>query len=100
MSHSSSSAAAVLLNIKPGYGALVLLVLLLRPAQLGGLARYVAFAGASVLVVLGVSAIIYLATGAAARAQTAAGTGAQLAFVLGQPLGFAETLWSNLRTTC
>ena len=90
-------AAAILLNVKPGYGALVLLVLLLRPAQLGGLARYVAFVGANVLVVLGVSAITYLATGAAARAQTAAGTGAQLAFVLGQPLGFAETLWSNLQ---
>ena len=91
------AAAAVLLNVKPGYGALVLLVLLLRPAQLGGLARYVTFVAASVLVVIGVSATTYLATGAAVRAQTAAGAGHQLAFVLGQPLGFAETLWSNLQ---
>jgi hypothetical protein len=91
------AAAAVLLNIKPGYGALVLLVLLLRPAQLGGLARYLAFVVGTVLVVLGVSAITYLATGAAVRAGTAAGTSGQLAFVLGQPLGFAETLWSNLQ---
>ena len=91
------AAAAVLLNIKPGYGALVLLVLLLRPAQLGGLARYLAVVVASVLVVVGVSAITYLATGAAVRAQSAAGTSGQLAFVLGQPLRFAETLWSNLQ---
>jgi uncharacterized membrane protein len=91
------AAAAVLLNIKPGYGALVLLVLLLRPAQLGGLARYLAFVVASGLVVVGVSAITYLATGAAVRAQSATATGGQLAYVLGQPLGFAEALWSNLQ---
>jgi len=33
--------SALLLNVKPGYWALVLLVLLIRPAQLGGRIRYV-----------------------------------------------------------
>lgn len=62
------AAAAVLINVKPGYEAFVLLVLLLRPAQLGGRARYLAFVAANVLVTLGVFLIDYLVTGAAARA--------------------------------
>jgi uncharacterized membrane protein len=91
------AAAAVLLNVKPGYEALVVLVLLLRPAQLGGRARYLAVVAANVLVVLGVFLIDYLVTGAAARAQTDAGASGQLMFVLHQPLGFLGILWSSLQ---
>jgi uncharacterized membrane protein len=88
--------AAILLNVKPGYEALVLLVLLLRPAQLGGRARYLAFAAANVLVVSGVFLIDYLVTGTADRAGTDAGAGEQLMFVLQQPLAFLGILWSSL----
>jgi uncharacterized membrane protein len=90
------ASAAILLNIKPGYGALVLLVLLLRPVQLGGRARFGAFVAASVFAVVGVFLIDYLATGAADRAQVSSGAREQLAFVLTQPLAFLGVLWSSL----
>ena len=48
--------------MKPGYWALVLLVLLIRPAQLGGRTRYMAFVAANALVVVGVFLIVFLLT--------------------------------------
>ncbi|MFI5258672.1 MAG: DUF2142 domain-containing protein [Candidatus Limnocylindrales bacterium] len=91
------SAAAVFLNVKPGYWALVLLVLLIRPAQLGGRRRYVAFVAGNVLVVVGVFLIVFVLTAADARVQAVGGSHAQLLFILHQPLSFLGIVWSNLQ---
>jgi uncharacterized membrane protein len=91
------SAAALLLNVKPGYWALVLLMLLLRPEQLGGRKRYVAFVAGNVLVVVGVFLIVFLVTATDARVQALGGPHAQLLFILHEPLGFLGILWSNLQ---
>jgi len=91
------SAAAVLLNVKPGYWALVLLVLLIRPAQLGGRTRYMAFVAANALVVVGVFLVVSLLTSTDARVQAVGAPQAQLLFILHQPLGFLGIVWSNLQ---
>ena len=88
-------AAALFLNVKPGYWALVLLALLVTPAQLGGRMRYVAFVAGNVLVVAGVLLATLLLTAADARVQAAGGPQAQLLFILHQPLSFMGILWSN-----
>ena len=90
------SSAALLLNVKPGYWALVLLVLLIRPAQLGGRGRYAAFVAANLLVVAGGFLIVYLLTGTSARVATVGGPTSQLQFILSQPLDFAGILWDNI----
>jgi hypothetical protein len=92
------SAAAVLLNVKPGYWALVLLVLLIRPAQLGGRTRYMAFIAANALVVVGVFLVVSLLTSTDARVQAVGGPLAQLLFIWHQPLGFLGIVWSNLQS--
>jgi hypothetical protein len=89
------AASALLLNVKPGYWALVLLVLLIRPAQLRGRIRYVAFVAGNALVVVGVFLIVFLLTASDARAHVGAPQ-AQLSFILNQPLGFLGILWSNV----
>jgi Predicted membrane protein (DUF2142) len=91
------AASALLLNVKPGYWALVLLVLLIRPAQLGGRTRYMAFVAANALVVVGVFLIVFLLTATDARVQAVGGPHAQLLFILNQPLSFLGILWSNLQ---
>jgi hypothetical protein len=92
--------AALLLNLKPGYWALVLLVLLIRPAQLGGGRRYAAFVAASVLAVAGTFAGLFLLTSADARVQAAGAAGGargQLLVILQHPLRFLADLGHNLR---
>lgn len=89
--------AALLLNVKPGYWALVLLVLLIRPAQLGGRGRYLAFLAGNAVVVAGVFLIVYLLTGTGARVQTVGGSASQLQFILHQPLGFLGIVWDNIQ---
>jgi len=91
------AASALLLNVKPGYWALVLLVLLIRPAQLGGRTRYMAFVAANALVVVGVFLVVFLLTAIDARVQAVGGPQAQLLFILHQPLGFLGIVWSNLQ---
>ncbi len=91
------AASALLLNVKPGYEALVLLILLLRPAQLGGRMRYLAFVAANVLVVVGVFLTVLLLTSTEGRVQTGGSIQTQLLFILEQPLGFLGIIWSNLR---
>lgn len=90
------AASALLLNVKPGYWALVLLVLLIRPAQLRGRIRYVAFVAGNALVVVGVFLIVFLLTSTDARAQAVGAPQTQLLFILHQPLGFLGILWSSL----
>ncbi len=90
-------AAALLLNLKPGYWAFVLLVLLIRPAQLGGRMRYAAFIAANGLLVAGISLVVFLLTSADSRVPAVGGAHAQLFFILNQPLGFLEILWSNVQ---
>ncbi len=90
------SSAGLLLNVKPGYWALVLLVLLIRPAPLGGRGRYAAFVAASALVVAGGFVVTFLATATEARTQVGGGPPAQLQFILHQPLGFIAILWDNI----
>lgn len=91
------AASALFLNVKPGYWALVLLVLLIRPAQLGGRIRYVAFVAANAVVVVGVFLIIFLLTSTDAQVQAVGAPQAQLLFILHQPLGFLGILWSNVQ---
>ncbi len=91
------AASALLLNVKPGYWALVLLILLLRPTQLGGRTRYLAFVAVNVLVGVGVFLIVFLLTSTEARVQTVGGIQAQILFILQQPLGFLGILWSSLQ---
>ena len=91
------SAGALLLNVKPGYWALVLLVLLIRPAQLGGRGRYLAFVAVSALMVAGVFLVVYLLTGTEARVQVGGGSQTQLQFILHQPLDFLGVLWDNMQ---
>jgi uncharacterized membrane protein len=92
------AASALLLNVKPGYWALVLLVLLIRPAQLRGRARYVAFVAANTLVVVGVFLTVFLLTSTDARAQAAGDPQAQLLFILHQPFSFLGIVWSNVQS--
>ena len=89
--------AAVLLTVKPGYWAMVLLVLLVRPPQLGGRARYWAFAAGSALAVAGTALLIFVLSSTTAHMGTAAGPQAQLLFIAHQPLSFARILWDNLQ---
>ena len=91
------SVAAVLLNIKPGYWALVLLVLLIRPAQLGGRLRFVLFVAGSILVVALIFLFVVLLTSTDARIQGGGGPQAQLLFIARQPLDFLGIVWSNLQ---
>ena len=56
------SAATVLLNVKPGYWALVVLVLLVRPEQLGGRWRYWTMAVGCGIAVLALAAIVLVST--------------------------------------
>ena len=92
------AASALLLNVKPGYWALVLLVLLIRPAQLGGRARYLAFVAGNALLVVGVFLLVLLFTATDARVQAVGGPNAQLVFILRQPAAFLGILWSNLQS--
>ena len=89
------SAAALLLNVKPGYWALVLLVLLLRPAQLGGRMRFAAFAAANALAVAGVFLIDFSLTATDGHLEAGGGPHAQLLFILHDPLSFLAILWTN-----
>jgi len=91
------SAAAVLLTVKPGYWALVLLVLLVRPPQLGGRGRYWAFAAGSAAAVAGTALLIFALSSTTAQPGATAGPRAQLTFMAHQPLGFARILWDNLQ---
>ncbi len=91
------ASSGLLLNIKPGYWALVLLVLLLRPAQLGGRARYVAFVAANTLLVVGGFLIIFLLTATEGRIQAAGGPRDQLLFILNKPIAFLRILFFNIR---
>jgi uncharacterized membrane protein len=89
--------AALLLTVKPGYWALVLLVLLVRPPQLGSRGRYSAFVAGSVAAVAGVALLIFLLSSTSGRLGAAAGPNAQLLFIAQHPLGFARILWDNLQ---
>jgi len=91
------AASALLLNVKPGYWALVLLVLLIRPAQVGGRIRYAAFLAANALLVVIVCLIVLLLASTDARVEAVGVPQAQLSFILHQPLGFLGILWSNLQ---
>jgi uncharacterized membrane protein len=92
------AASALLLNVKPGYWALVLLVLLIRPAQLGGRTRYAAFVAANAVAVGGAFFFVFLLTATDLRVQAVSGPQAQLMFIFHEPLSFLAILWSNLQT--
>ncbi len=93
--------AALFLNLKPGYWAIVMLVLLISPAQVGGRARHAAFVAASVLTVAGVTLLVFWLTATVAPVDApvaaAAGPNGQLQFILHQPLVFLGILWSNIQ---
>jgi hypothetical protein len=90
-------AAALLLTIKPGYWAIVLLVLLVRPPQLGGRGRYWAFAGGSVAAVAGATLLIFLLSSTQAAVGAATGPHAQLLYMSQHPLSVARIFWDNFQ---
>jgi uncharacterized membrane protein len=75
------------------------MALLVRPAQLGGRTRYVAFVGGIAVVVVGIFLIVFLITATDTRVQEVGGPQAQLVFILRQPLGFLGILSANLQST-
>lgn len=89
------SSAAVFLNVKPGYWALILLLLLIRPTQLGNRQRYMGFVTAAVLLVVGVLLVDSSLTSAPLAV---GGPNTQLLFMLHQPMDFLGIMWSNLPT--
>ena len=93
MSRSLLASAAVFLNVKPGYWSLILLLLLVRPRQLGSRERYVGFVAAGVFLVFGVQLVDVLIT---RTSLATGGANVQLSFILQQPLDFLGIMWSNL----
>jgi hypothetical protein len=90
------SSAAVFLNVKPGYWALVMLVLLIRSPQLGSRRRYVAFVAASIIVVASVALLLWVLTSNDARAVAIGDPHSRLWQMLQSPLEFLGILGSNL----
>ena len=89
--------SGVFLNVKPGYWALILLVLLIRPSQLGNRKRYAGFLlAAETAVILGYVLVNWFITPASAAAGV---PGTQLSFILSQPLDFLGVVWSSLPET-
>ncbi len=91
------AAAAVLLTVKPGYWALVLLVLLVRPPQAGSTGRYWAFAAGSAAAVAATALLIFALSSTTVQPGATTDPRAQLSFMAHQPLGFARILWDNLQ---
>jgi uncharacterized membrane protein len=94
--------AVVLLNFKPGYVALALLLLLLSPSQLGSKSRYALFVGGSLTAAVLVTwVILRLGPDPQATLLVTAGPAsgvsqsAQLHHVLAHPVAFLRTLSST-----
>lgn len=94
-----AAVGALLLNVKPSYGVLVLLVFMLLPRQFGGVRRYVASTGAVVgITALVAAALVVLTPSAPAeivreRALRGVDQAAQLEFVLAHPYAFTKVLY-------
>jgi uncharacterized membrane protein len=86
--------AAILLNAKPGFAALVLLAFVLRPRQFGSIGRYAVWVGSTLVAALGLSALFMLvAPHAAPGIPAGVDQAGQLAFVLRHPWTFANVLY-------
>ena len=96
-------AAALFLNVKPGYWALIFLLLLIRPRQIGGAVKYWCFVASGLAVVVAVFLLVLLSTSTVSADLTASAAGAgvsgQAPFILHHPLGFASVLWENVSAT-
>jgi len=96
-------AAALFLNVKPGYWALIFLLLLIRPRQIGGAVKYWCFVASGLAVVVAVFLLVLLSTSTVSADLTASAAGAgvsgQAHFILHHPLGFASVLWENVSAT-
>ncbi len=96
--------AALLLNVKPGYGVLVFLAFMLLPRQFGSVRRYLISTGAVVGSAALVAGLLVLRTPSApatvARENALRGVdqAAQLHFVLQHPYGFAKVLYHTFET--
>jgi uncharacterized membrane protein len=95
---------AVLLNAKPGYAVLAILVLALVPRQLGGWARYAKCVGGVVALAAAVAAGLLVVTPQASSGSLAtlgiAGTNerAQLSFIAHHPHAFLNVLDATFQT--
>jgi uncharacterized membrane protein len=92
------AAAGFLLNVKPGYWALILLVLLITPERLGGRGRYTVFVLGNFLVVVGAFLLVFFLTATDARVQAGAGPQVQLLFIAQQPVSFLQIVSANLQS--
>ncbi len=90
------ASAALFLNVKYGYEALIVLLLLIVPRQLGGRARYAGFVVAAAILVNGGLLLDLIVTRVSLPA---AGPNVQLSFILQQPLDFLGIVWANLADT-
>jgi uncharacterized membrane protein len=97
----TSCVAVILLNAKPGYAVLVLLLFMLTPRQLGGVRRYAVWIGATIAAAFSVGAgAALVAPEAPAGYYAWMGLGAvdpgrQLAFVVRNPFEFARVLYDT-----
>jgi uncharacterized membrane protein len=94
-------AVALLLNVKPGYWALGLLLLLIRPRQLGSRTKYWCFFASSFVIVAGVALLVWsvTATTSVAPHWLTQDPSQQIAALLHNPLGFLSVLWENMKST-
>lgn len=96
-----SGVAAVLLNAKPGYAVLVLLVFMLVPRHVGGVRRYAVWVGATVAAAFGVAAVVSLvapqmpASHAASAWLAGVDAGRQIEYVVRHPFEFAQVLYNT-----
>jgi uncharacterized membrane protein len=90
-------AAAMFLNVKPGYWALIFLLLLIRPRQIGGTAKYWFFVASGMAVVAAVFLLVTISTSVA----SASGGGAmgQAPYILHHPHAFTTVFWANMKST-
>ena len=91
-------ASGVFLNVKPGYWALVLLALLIRPDAIGGARRKLLLFTACAVAAAAVFGVTYEATAVTARVGVAGGPPEQIAYLLGSPLRLLEVIGATLKT--
>lgn len=92
------SAAALLLNVKPGYWALILLTALIPAATMAGRSRKWALVATCLGASAALAGIDYAVSTASGTVSGSGGPAAQIAFILTSPLGFLAIFATNVRS--
>jgi uncharacterized membrane protein len=97
----ASCVGVVLLNAKPGYAVLILLVFMVRPQQVRSVRRYLVWVGATIGAAFALGGAIQLAAPQmppgylASMGRAGVDAGGQMSFVLGHPFEFVVVLYST-----